>query len=231
MYNRNNDMKKLIIQLIIRLALVVIGITGIILTASSTSFMGDKVTFLFFTVQSNITIIIIEMVYAIDVLLQILGKKSFSNNVLLIIKYIFTVAITITFLVFTTMLIPSLSLDYLFSFRNYSLHFIVPILAVVDFFIFNPDIKLTKYSCLWGTAMPIYYVIFFLINIPLGTRYLYGECAPYFFLNYEKLTWFSFTNNGPGVIYWILILTVAIIGLCYLFYFLMHLRQKHHQKV
>ena len=219
-------MKKIIIQLIIRLALVIIGVVGIILTGSSTSFMGDKVTFLFFTVQSNITIILIELVYAVDALLQLLSKKSFSNNILLIIKYIFTVAITITFLVFTTMLIPSLSLDYLFSFRNYSLHFIVPILAVVDFFIFNSDIKLTKASCLWGTAMPIYYVIFFLINIPLGTRYLYGDYAPYFFLNYENLTWFSFTNKGPGVFYWILILTVAIIGLCYVFYFFMKLRQK-----
>ena len=223
-------MIKQIIQLIIRLALVVIGVTGIILTSSSSSFMGDKVTFLFFTVQSNITIILIELVFAIDAFKQILGKKSFSNNILLIIKYLFTVAITITFLVFAFMLAPTLQKDYLFSFRNYSLHFIVPILAILDFFIFNDDIKLTKLNCLWGTAMPIYYVIFFLINIPLGTRYLYGDCAPYFFLNYEKLTWFSITDNGLGVFYWILILTVAIIGLCYLFYLLMWLRQKLNKK-
>ena len=73
-------MKNLVIQLIIRLALVIIGVTGIILTASSTSFMGDKVTFLFFTVQSNITIILIELVYAIDALLEKLFFPSICNN-------------------------------------------------------------------------------------------------------------------------------------------------------
>ncbi len=233
LYNKNDRsyMKKLIIQIILRLALIVIGVVGIILTASSTSFMGDKVTFTFFTVQSNITIILIELVYLVDAILQLFSKKSFSNNILLIIKYLFTVAITITFLVFVFMLAPTLDNSYLFSFNNYSLHFIVPIIALVDFFVFNSDIKLTKLNCLWGTAMPIYYVIYFLIGIPQGRTYLYGDHAPYFFLNYEKLTWFSFTENGPGVFYWILILTAGIVVLCYLFYFLMWLRQKLNKKV
>lgn len=219
-------MKKQIIQLAIRLSLAIIGIVGIVITAVSGSFMGQNKTFLYFTVQSNITIIAIELVFAVDALLQILGKKSFSNNALLLIKYVFTVAITITFLVFAFILAPTLSASYLLSYGNFSLHFIVPILALVDFFIFNSDIKLTKVNCLLGAAMPIYYVIFFLIGIPLGVTYLNGSRAPYFFLEYEKLTWFRFTENGPGVIYWILILTIAIIGLCYLFYLFMRLRQK-----
>ena len=219
-------MKKQIIQLAIRLSLAIIGIVGIVITAVSGSFMGQNKTFLYFTVQSNITIIAIELVFAVDALLQILGKKSFSNNVLLLIKYLFTVAITITFLVFAFILAPTLSASYLLSYGNFSLHFIVPILALVDFFLFGNEIKLTKVNCLLGVAMPIYYVIFFLIGIPLGVTYLNGSRAPYFFLEYEKLTWFRFTENGPGVIYWILILTIAIIGLCYLFYLFMKLRQK-----
>ena len=224
-------MGKLITQLFIRIALAVVGIVGIILTVASSSFMGDTVAFRFFTVQSNITIIIIELIYAFDALLQLFGKKSISNHVLLMIKYIFTVAITITFLVFVFMLAPTLSVDYLLSYNNFSLHFIVPILALVDFFIFNSDIKLNKSNCLWGVAMPVYYVIYFLIGVPMERTYINGDLAPYFFLNYEQITWFSFTDKGPGVFYWILILTAGIIGLCYLFLLFMWLRQKKNKKV
>lgn len=224
-------MKKLIIQLILRVALIVIGVVGITLTTISSSFMGGhNVTFLFFTIQSNITIIVIELLFAYDALMQLLGKKSFVNNAWLLVKYLFTIAITITFLVFAFMLAPTLGIDYLLSFNNYSLHFIVPILAIIDFFIFDKDIKLNKFTCLWGLAMPIYYVIFFLIGIPLNIKYINGECAPYFFLNYEQLTWFSFTEKGPGVFYWIIILTIGITILCYLFYLLMWLRQKYSKK-
>ena len=219
-------MKKNIIQLILRLALAIIGIVGIIVTYSSASFMGDNKTFLYFTVQSNVTIIAVELVFAIYALQQILGKEVVIKNWVYLVKYVFTVAITITFLVFAIVLAPTLGVDYLLSYGNFSLHFIVPILALVDFFLFNSEIKLTKVNCLFGTAMPIYYVIFFLIGIPLGVTYLKGSRAPYFFLEYETLTWFKFTDKGPGVFYWILILTGAIIGLCYLFLLFMKLRQK-----
>lgn len=224
-------MARLISQIIIRLVLIMVGVVGIVLTITSTSYLGQFLCFKFFTVQSNITIILIELVYLVDAFMQLFGKKSFSNHPLLMIKYIFTVAITITFLVFVTMLAPKLSASYLFSFKNYSLHFIVPILALVDFYVFNFYIKLNKVNCILGLAMPIYYVIYFLIGIPFGQTYLNGDPAPYFFLDYKKLTWFSFTSNGPGVFYWILMLTVAIIGLCYLLYLLMWLRQKLNKKV
>lgn len=223
-------MKKLLIQFIIRLALVAIGIAGILVTVISASFMGGWVAFLYFTVQSNITIILMEAFFAFDALRQMLGKKSLSNHVLYLIKYVFTVAITITFLVFAFVLAPTLGADYLLSYGNFSLHFIVPILALVDFFIFNHDIKLNKVNCLWGLGMPIYYLIFFFIGIPFNLKYIGNDPAPYFFLNFEKLTWFSFTSNGPGVFYWILILTGAITGLCYLFYLFIWLIQKYSKK-
>ena len=219
-------MKKPYIQLFLRLALIVIGIVGIILTSLSASFIGQNKTFLYFTIQSNITIMLVEFVFAMDAFLIIIGKKSIVTNHWKLVKYLFTVAITITFLVFTFLLAPTLGVDYLLSFSNYSLHFIVPILALIDFFVFENNIKLTKVNCLLGVAMPIYYVIFFLIGILFNVRYFNDSCAPYFFLDYETLTWFKFTDKGPGVFYWIIILTAAITGLCYIFFLLMKLRQK-----
>ena len=224
-------MKKLIIQLIIRFVLVLFGVSGIIYTFITASPESQSKILLYFTVQSNITIILAELLFAFDALLQILGKKSFVSNAHLLVKYIFTVAITITFIVLVAMLAPLLSVDYLLSYGNFSLHIIVPILALIDFFIFGDEIKLTKFNCLFGIAMPIYYMFFFLVGIPLNIRYLNNDVAPYFFLNYEKITWYSITDNGPGVVYWLIILTVAMVGLCYLFYLLMWLRQKARKKV
>ena len=224
-------MKKLIIQLIIRLVLAAVGISGIVITVISSSSIGQSKAFLYFTIQSNITIILVELLFAFDALLQLLGKKSFVSNAHLLVKYLFTVAITITFLVFVSMLAPTLGMNYLLSYGNFSLHFIVPILALIDFFVFNNDIRLTKFNCLFGIAMPIYYMFFFLAGIPLGVRYINNDIAPYFFLNYEQITWFNFTSKGPGVFYWLIILTAGIVGLCYLFYLFMWLRQKPRKKV
>ena len=218
-------MKNAIIRSVIEFTLIVVATTGIIFTNSSGSFMGSNSTFLFFIVQSNITIAAICLVFLIDNILKIFGKPGFVNEVLRKIKYVFTVAITITFLVFFLMLAPTLGVDYLLSYNNFSLHAIVPILALVDFFVFDMDIHLTKLSCLLGTLMPLYYLAFFFIGIPLGFRYL-GNVAPYFFLNYELNGWFTISENGIGVVYWIIIMVFAISGLCMLFYLFVYLRQK-----
>ena len=215
---------KNIAKVLIKLALIIVGVLGIIFNFYSTSFMGNGYIFMFFTVQSNLTIILMSFVFLINDILVIFKKKSFVNQFLYHLKYVFTVAITITFLVFFIMLAPTLGVDYLLSFNNFSLHAIVPILAIIDFFIFDKDINITYPSSLLGISMPIYYVIFFLIGIPLGFRYTAeGLKAPYFFLNYEQNGWLF--EKGLGVIIWILILTVAISGLCLLFALLMKLRQ------
>ena len=149
-----------------RSALIIVGILGIIFTMfSAGTFMGDNKALYYFTVQSNITIIGITIVFLVDTIRQLFKKESFINQVLLKIKYVFTIAITITFLVFTVLLAPTLGIEYLLSYNNFSLHFIVPILAIVDFLLFDVYIKLTKFNCLLGLAMPVYYLFFFLLGI------------------------------------------------------------------
>ena len=218
-------MKKLIVQIIIRSALIIIGLLGIILSSSSSSFMGDGTTFLYFTIQSNVTIILIEVVFLIDAIRQLMNKPTFINQILLKIKYVFVVAITITFLVFTFMLAPTLDASYLLSFNNFSLHAIVPILALIDFFIFDKDIQLTIPYSFLGLAMPSYYFVFWYVGTKIGFRYIGNAKAPYFFLDYENLTWFSITEKGLGVFYWLMIMLVGLSLLCLIFYLLIKLRQ------
>ena len=219
-------MKKNIWSILIKLALVSIGVSGIIVTYVSAGFMSGGTTFLYFTIQSNITIIAITAIYLVDAIGVLRGREPYKNQILRHIKLSFTVAITITFIVFVTLLAPITGVAYFFSYSNFSLHIIVPILAILDYFLFDTDIKIFKLSFLVGTAMPVYYFFFYLIGRAAGFTYLNGDKAPYFFLDFEKYGWFSVSSEGIGVFYWVTILLVfaALLGLMYAL--LMKLRQK-----
>ena len=219
------NLLKTITKILIKAALIIIGVLGIVLTALSTAFMGGASVFFFFTVQSNIFIMLMALIFLIDEVVVLITNKSFINQTLLHIKYVATVAITVTFLVFFTILAPLMGVDYLLSFNNFSLHAIVPILAIVDFFLFDKDIKLTYKSSLLATISPICYVIFVYIGAIFKLEYSENLHYPYFFLNIDT-NGFLFEKGTMGIIPWIIILLSFIIGLGCLFCLFLKLRQK-----
>ena len=219
-------MNKSILSIIIKSLLVAIGASGIIATYFAAGYMSRGTTFLYFTIQSNITIIAITTFYLFDAIGVLFGRKPINNQILLHVKFCFTVAITITFIVFVTLLAPLVGVSYFFSYSNFSLHIIVPLLAIADFILFDTNLKIRKFSFLAGTIMPIYYFFFFLIGRLFNFTYLDGEIAPYFFLNYEKYGWFTVSKDGLGVFYWVIILLAFAAGLGFLFLLFMKLRQK-----
>lgn len=223
------NLAKSIIKILIKVALVIVGVLGIVLTARSTDFMGGGSVFFFFTVQSNIFIMLMALIFLVNEVAVLITKKSFINQVLLHIKYTATVAITITFLVFFTMLAPLMGVDYLLSFKNYSLHAIVPILAIVDFFLFDKDIQLTYKSSLLATIPPICYVVFVYVGAIFKIQYAKDLYYPYFFLNIDT-NGFFFEKGSMGVIPWIIILLGFIIGLGCLYCLFIKLRQKESNK-
>ena len=220
---------KAISKIAIKATLVIVGVLGIVLTAQSTDFMGGGSVFFFFTVQSNIFIMLMALIFLVNEVAVLIIKKSFINQVLLHIKYTATVAITITFLVFFTMLAPLMGVDYLLSFKNYSLHAIVPILALVDFFLFDKDIQLTYKSSLLATIPPVCYVVFVYVGAIFKIQYAKNLYYPYFFLNIDT-NGFFFEKGTMGIIPWIIILLGFIIGLGCLYCLFMKLRQKESNK-
>ena len=219
------NLTKSIIKIVIKAALVTAGVLGIVLTAQSTEFMGGGSVFFFFTVQSNIFIMLISLLFLINEVELLISKKNYINQVFLHIKYVATVAITVTFLVFFTMLAPLMGMDYLLSFKNFSLHAIVPILAITDFFLFDTDIQLTYKSSLLATIPPVCYVAFVYIGAIFKIQYAKDLYYPYFFLNIDT-NGFFFEKGTMGIIPWIIILLGFIIGLGCLYCLLMKLRQK-----
>ena len=220
-------MKKLI-RILILTSILIVGVLGIIFTAKSTDFMGGSVIFNYFTVQSNIFAILMALIFLCNEVILLIFKKSFINQVLLYLKFAATIAVTLTFIVFFTMLAPLVGINYLLSFNNFSLHAIVPILAIVDFILFDIDINLTYPKSLIGTAMPLYYVFFVYIGVPFNLQYGENIKFPYFFMDYET-NGFLF-EKGFGVIPWIIVLFVAVSGLCALFCFVIKKRQKVSEK-
>ena len=217
-------MIKRIIRIAILSALAIVGILGIVFTAQSSAFMGGGSVFFFFTVQSNIFIIAMALIFLVNEIVVLVTNKGFINQTLRHIKYVATVAITVTFLVFFTMHAPLMGVDYLLSFNNFSLHAIVPILALIDFIIFDTDINLTYSNSLLATIAPISYVIFVYVGAIFKLQYGENLYYPYFFLDFET-NGFLF-EKGFGIIPWILLLLAGICGLGCLYCFIIKARQK-----
>ena len=149
------------------------------------------------------------------------------------LKFIGMLAILLTFLVFNIMLAGAEGRDPQANWRVGSLifHVTLPILYIVDWFLFYERKKTKWYYPLASTAFPFAYVIFLLIQaiilkfdasilIPTTTTPL---IYPYFFVNLE-------TQGVSGILMWVGILSVAFISVGYLFYGLDHIGKKERVK-
>lgn len=211
---------------------VALTVVGIVDTAAMSSFMSKGVL-LYFTIQSNITIALICLVFLILDIIGFARKKAIEiPRWLYIAKFLFTVAITLTFLVFWLILVPTLPRDMLGSYikspSNLCCHTFVPLFAVLDWLLFNGGYRNKKNDYLWGMAMPLYYLLFSMIAGTAGADFGGGSKFPYFFLNYEKNGWLRLGRSGIGVIWWIIIVAVIVICISAI---LMWSKNKLYQKV
>jgi len=179
-------------------------------------YIGPNSTLLYFTTQSNIWIAAICLVFLI-IDIKAKGKREISNW-LYIIKFMFTVAIMLTFIVFAVLLTPLQERNYLLSVTNICLHNITPIFGIADFIVCDYGFLSKKRYVLLGTILPLIYCIVTLLLSFSGVTY--GEdssgatrIVPYFFLDYKKLGWFSISDNGYGVLIWVLIITVLVLAM------------------
>lgn len=209
-------------RLVLNIIIIISSIIGLIYTIKGSAFMSTSALY-YYTIQSNIWIILITIIFSFFDIFKIK-----IPNFLYIIKYIITVGITITFLVFSFMLIPQILINgnstYLLNISNLTLHFISPILAIISFIFFD-QLKIKKKYCYLGMIMPIYYLIFAFILANISTTNIFrdfdGSASkfPYFFLDYETNGWFTLDNGffGLGTFYWIIIVSSIVIIISKLF--------------
>ena len=110
----------------------------------------------YFTILSNL----LEGFASVVFLLNLKNKKQWVN----LLKYVAAVSVGLTFLVVVVFLGPLFGYLFMFIGVNFWLHLIVPVLAMVEFVIYNREIFTVKDNLIASLPMVIY-GIFYLGNI------------------------------------------------------------------
>ena len=169
---------------------------------------------MYFTIQSNIAIAIISAIG-----LYLMSKGDRISTIWQIIKFVGTISITLTGVVFGFVLAPTLG-ENAWNIQNTLTHLVVPVVSVIDFFVISSATDLKKSSVIYVVIPPILYAIYAGIGFVLGWEFAEGINYPYFFLNWESPAGaFGFSNELPfmGSAWWILaiLLFLILIGHCY----------------
>lgn len=138
-------------------------------------FMSDEVilestklnAFKFFTVDSNILMGLIALLFVYFEYQIIKKRKKTIPQELYVMKLMFTVGVMVTFLVTTLYLAPFSPNGYFSMFQNSNLffHLIVPILSLISFIFFEKTDKIKFKHTFLGMVPTLTYAIFYVANI------------------------------------------------------------------
>ena len=204
------------LSLVLKAVVVLSATIGVFLSAYAgrKSFMGGSRVFMYFTIQSNIAIAVI---CAIGLFL-FLQKRNVSE-VWHVIKFVGTVSITLTGVVFGFVLAPTLGANA-WNIQNTLTHLVVPVTAVADFFVIAPGAGIRKRNVFFVIIPPLLYAIYAGIGYVNNWQFSGGYNYPYFFLNWGSPAGaFGFTNELPfmGTAWWILALLIFLIVIGYVY--------------
>ena len=204
------------ISYLLKIIVFVSAVVGTILSylGSRDSFMGGSRVFMFFTTQSNIAMAIISLIG-----LCYMIRVRAVGQVWQIIKFVGTVAITLTGVVFCFVLAPTLG-DDAWNIQNILTHVVVPVFSVVDFFVVSTAFDIKKKSVFYVIIPPILYAIYAGIGYANNWQFVEGYNYPYFFLNWgSKDVAFGFSDELPvmGTAWWILALFIFLIIVGYIY--------------
>ncbi|MBE7086736.1 MAG: hypothetical protein E7369_00365 [Clostridiales bacterium] len=208
-----------IISLTFKILVVTCSILAFVLSIFSTRLDGyshwtDR--FFYFTWQSNLWLALSFIAVLMCGLFK--GKNHLAiKRGLYVVKYITTVCITITFLVFITLLAPFAPAEYrLFSFSSILSHLVVPFLAIADFFLDDFKFTLTKSEAFLTVIPPGIYTIVVWVLSFLNVDFGRGDPFPYYFMNvHSPAGMFGFSAIPPyfvGTFYWVILLASMVFG-------------------
>ena len=206
--------KAKVLSIVFKCIVIVSSAVGIILSAiaGAQSFMGGGRVFMYFTVQSNIAIALVCAVGAV-----LLLRNQPVKNIWYLIKYVFTVSITLTGVVFCFVLAPTLG-KHAWRLQHVLTHVVVPLAAILDFFVTGRYGSIKKRSVFFVIIPPLLYAIYTGIAYVAKWEFSRGVHYPYFFLNWGSPAGaFGFTNDLPymGCAWWILLILVMLLAVGY----------------
>ncbi|MCR5807365.1 MAG: Pr6Pr family membrane protein [Oscillospiraceae bacterium] len=206
--------KQSCISVVLKVITILSAVTGTAISAfaAGSTFMGGKVVFMYFTIQSNIAIAVI---CAVGLYLMLSRKKI--PDVWYLIKFVSSVSITLTGVVFCAVLAPTLG-DKAWNLQNILTHVIVPLAAVADMFVTGVSGGISKRGVLWCIVPPIIYAIYAGIGYVRGWKFSTNATYPYFFLNWGSPAGaLGFSDELPymGCVWWILAILIFLLAVGY----------------
>ncbi|MDR0397748.1 MAG: Pr6Pr family membrane protein [Candidatus Nomurabacteria bacterium] len=168
--------------------------------------------FSYYTIQSNIIVLVFFSGLLLYTCKPKVKKPAWLSPT---VKGAVTICITLTFLVYHFMLVPTMftmaAQAYAFSPANVLLHYVTPVMVIVDWLLFDIKGKFGKFDPLKWVAIPFAYLIFSLIRAQFAVFALSNSRYPYFFMDFDKL--------GAGRVgAYILFISIGYITLGYVFY-------------
>jgi len=185
-----------------RLASTGAAFLGLGLMFSGSTLGRAGVLLLYFTTQSNIFAAILLLALGAGTAAQIRtsGSRGPAFSLAPLLQGGVTLWITITFLVFATLLS-----SYLFSMGGAGraamilTHYVVPLMCLADWILFAPHGRLPRRAALLWLSYPLAYLVFSLIRAELGPPvFERGSRYPYFFMNADRLGWTNMAWILPG---------------------------------
>lgn len=204
------------VSLLLKLTVLLSATLGVLLSAhaAKSTFMGGGRVFMFFTIQSNIAVALIALIGAI-----LLLSKARPGRVWPVIQFVGTVSITLTGVVFTLILAPTMG-EAAWNAQNVLTHVVVPATAIADFLVTGAYGVIRKSSVVYVILPPGVYAGYAGVGYAAGWEFVNGSNYPYFFLNWGSSAGaFGFSDELPfmGCVWWILVLLLFLIAVGYVY--------------
>lgn len=213
------------ICLILKVVIIISSLVGVVLGCILFERDGYSAWYkrlYYFTNMSNLWICAV-MIGALWATFVKRAKYKRVGRVIYICKYIFTVSIAITGIIFCGLLAPFAEDGYhAWSINSLLLHVVTPVLSVVDFFVDDYNLALKTRYLFLTIIPPLLYFVFAIIMGVCGVDFGKGETYPYFFFDFNNpagLFGFIIAKPRPfiGSFYWLLVVCLLVFGLGALF--------------
>lgn len=204
-------MKNLLNQMIYRIVMCCVSLLAVLLTFS-VFYVGEgpnDITWEFlkyYTNLSNYFVFAVSVIVLTDNVKRVYaGEKEGYNRKIITLKFMTTVMILVTFLVYISLLGEPFTADFWRNLGNLSYHVVAPLMFIIDYFLFEEKRSVSIFAPLLSLIIPLAYVCYVFI---LGAAIENFE-YPYFFLDVNDLGY-------GGVMVWVVILVAIFTVLGYL---------------
>jgi hypothetical protein len=149
----------------------------------------------YFTVESNILVAIVGF--------TLFSWPSRDGAGWRVLRLSSLVGITITGIIYVSVLRPIVHLHGAAKLTDIAFHYVVPLLAVVGWFLFGPRPRISDSTIYAALVWPILYVVYTLLHGAATSWY------PYPFIDAKVIGYVPAIRNGAGVV--VLLLGVAVL--------------------